>query len=98
MLPDDKYLNNGFYQLASLECSYKYIGQTGSKFMTHFNEHRYTLFRVVIYNKDLPSPLLEILGHSVRLSYSSQLSSQAHSTESETHVSHSYNRAAQNQN
>jgi len=57
MLPDNKYLNSSVYQLASPECSYKYIGQTGSKFKTCFNEHRYTLFRVVIYNKDLASPL-----------------------------------------
>ena len=101
MIPDNKYLNSGVYPLESPECSYKYIGQTGSKFITRFNEHRYTLFRVVIYNKDLPFPLpffLEILGHSVRLPYSSQLSSQAHSTKSETHVSNSYNRAARNQN
>jgi len=41
--------------------------------MTRFNEHRYTLFRVVIYNKDLPSPLFRnswsLLGCHILLSF-----------------------------
>jgi hypothetical protein len=39
MTTDNIYNNSGIYHLNCLECSEKYIGQTGRTFKTRYTEH-----------------------------------------------------------